>query len=108
MSKYEERVYISSGNAKKSIAAMRNQLAMLKRDVEQYSARKPGGPMVMALKEQIRKLEGEIADAEANKKREREARAAQDSEIGGTGEDGQSRGGLRSTSSRFPPRRRGP
>lgn len=108
MSKYEERAY-NVGRTRPNIAAMKNQLARLKHDLEQFVARKPDGAVVSTLKERIRELEGTIAEAEANKKREAQARAAADDTS--HDEEGRTpRRSERSTSagyaigSRFPPR----
>lgn len=101
MSKYEERAY-NVGRTKPNIAGMKNQLARLKHDLEQFTARKPSGPVVTTLKDRIRELEGTIAEAEANKKREAQARAAADENLGDGGPSYTR--GTHSVSTRFPPR----
>lgn len=74
MSKYEERAY-NVGRTRPNIAAMKNQLSRLRHDLEQFVARKPDGAVVSTLRERIREMEATIAEAEANKKRESQARA---------------------------------
>jgi len=72
VSKYEERAY-QVGRSKPNIAGLKNQLARLKHDLEQFAARKPSGAVVTTLKERIREVEATIAEAEANRKRESQA-----------------------------------
>jgi len=107
VSRYEERVYVT-GTAKKSVADLRKQLTVLRGDLQQYMARNPRGPMVDPLREQIRRLEAEIADAEASKKRDRDARTETEGEEGAPSADGRPARPMRATSGHFPPRRRGP
>ncbi len=111
MSKYEERAY-QVGRTKPNIAGMKNQLARLKHDLEQFAARKPSGAVVTTLKERIREIEATIAEAEANRKRESQA-ARSVAEDAAEGEPAPSsttgpavRTGTYTTSSRFPPRGR--
>ena len=101
MSKYEERAY-NVGRTKPNIAGMKNQLARLKHDLEQFTTRKPSGPVVETLRERIRELETTIAEAEAHKKREAQARAAAEEAIHESG-TGHARA-AHSVSNRFPPR----
>ena len=113
MSKYEERAY-QVGRSKPNIAGLKNQLARLKHDLEQFAARKPSGAVVTTLKERIREVEATIAEAEANRKRESQAarnvaeEAAEGEPVttapGGTA--AVRRTWSYSTSSRFPPRGR--
>jgi hypothetical protein len=113
VSKYEERAY-QVGRSKPNIAGLKNQLARLKHDLEQFAARKPSGAVVTTLKERIREVEATIAEAEANRKRESQAarnvaeEAAEGEPVttapGGTA--AVRRTGSYSTSSRFPPRGR--
>ena len=115
MSKYEERAY-QVGRTKPNIAGMKNQLARLKHDLEQFTARKPAGSVVATLKGRIRELEATIAEAEANKKRESQAARAIAEEAGEAAEADAAgissektslgRTSSYSTSSRFPPRGR--
>ncbi|MEI8394413.1 MAG: Gas vesicle protein V [Rhodospirillaceae bacterium] len=103
MSKYEDRAY-NVGRSKPNIAGLKNQLARLKHDLEQFVARKPSGEVVITLKGRIRELEATIAEAEANKKREAQARTAADDS--GPDTNPRSSSGVHSISSRFPPRGR--
>jgi hypothetical protein len=115
VSKYEERAY-QVGRSKPNIAGMKNQLARLKHDLEQFAARKPSGAVVITLKERIRELEATIAEAEANRKRESQAarsvaEEAADGEAAAASQTGTAtatvgRTGSYTTSSRFPPRGR--
>jgi len=106
VSKYEERAY-NVGRTKPNIAAMKNQLARLKHDLEQFISRKPTGPVVITLKGRIRELEQTIAEAEANKKRDSQARVAAAEDASAEDEAGKPaapRTSTYTTSSRFPPR----
>ena len=111
MSKYEERAY-QVGRSKPNIAGLKNQLARLKHDLEQFAARKPSGPVVITLKGRIRELEANIAEAEANKKRESQAAraiaedGAEAEAAPTTTKTASGRSASYSTSSHFPPRGR--
>jgi len=112
VSKYEERAY-NVGRTRPNIAAMKNQLSRLRHDLEQFVARKPDGAVVSTLRERIREMEATIAEAEANKKRESQARMPAD-EGAAPGEDDGKAAGRRSPERsstagyaigpRFPPR----
>lgn len=99
MSRHEERAY-RVGSARQGLPDLKLQLARLKEDLRQFSARNPAGAMIAPLKERIGALEAEIAEAEAGRKRDRESRAAAEEE--GTA----GRTPSRSTHGHFPPRRR--
>lgn len=103
MSRYEERTY-RVGKKKPNIQEMKSQRERLRQDLEQFSARKPGAVVIQSLRERIKALDQEIADAEAERKRERAASAPGDEE-GGPADDGP-RMPQRATSTRFPPRGR--
>ncbi|MEI6985612.1 MAG: Gas vesicle protein V [Rhodospirillaceae bacterium] len=109
MSKYEERAY-NVGRTKPNIAGMKNQLARLKHDLEQFTARKPDGAVVVTLRERIREFEATIAEAEANKKRDNMPPpvddAADDAPTQSSDRPSAGRTGNFSTSSQFPPRGR--
>ena len=111
MSKYEERAY-NVGRSKPNIAGMKNQLARLKHDLEQFTARKPDGAVVTTLKERIRELEATILDAEASKVRESQAAkapaddAGDDEIVRSDRKAATGRSATYSTSSHFPPRGR--
>jgi len=109
VSKYEEQAYRVGGakpnpNAKPNITLLKSQLARLKHDLEQFMARKPDGSVIAPLKERIREMEAIIASAEADSKREKQAARPSDDDDDAGAQS--SRGEMRSTSGRFPPRGR--
>jgi hypothetical protein len=108
VSKYEERVYLV-GKKKPNIAELKNRLVRLRHDLEQFTARKPGGAVVAPLRERIVALEAEIVEAEANRARERQLSMGPADDDGptppGSGE-GDASSLNRATSGRFPPRGR--
>lgn len=99
MTKYEERAF-QSDKAKPSLAGLKNQLSRLKDDLGQFMARKPSGLVIAPLRERIRELEAEIAEAEADKMREKRAIVAAAEARRDTSETQQS------TTERFPSHRR--
>lgn len=101
MSKFEDRAF-RVGKRRSGLAEMKSQLVRLRQDLEQIAARNPTGAVVAPLRQRIRALEGEIAEAEADKARNRpQPRDEAEGEEGGT-----TYGSVRSTAGRFPPRGR--
>ncbi|WP_156927254.1 Gas vesicle protein V [Azospirillum halopraeferens] len=101
MSKFEDRAF-RVGKRRSGLAEMKGQLVRLRQDLEQIAARNPAGAVVAPLRQRIRALEAEIAEAEAERARSRPpSRDEADA-----GDEGGPRGGVRSTAGRFPPRGR--
>ncbi|WP_207457108.1 Gas vesicle protein V [Azospirillum sp. SYSU D00513] len=100
MSRYEEKVYrVSKGKGGPSIAEMKNQLARLKQDLEQFQGRGAGAAVQSSLQSRIRELQTSLSEAEAAQARRQQARRAEDDD-----DDGPRRPQVQATSSRFPPR----
>lgn len=99
MSKYEERAF-PLGKTKPDLAGLKCQLARLKEDLGRFMSRNPAGAVVASLRERIRELETQIAEADRARLKERQAGR----EAGG--EPGDAAEGVHSTAGRFPPRRR--
>lgn|GEM_PF-3380562 len=97
MSKFEERAF-PVGKAKSDLFGLKNQLSRLKDDLNLFIARKPDGAVIAPLRERIRALEAEIAEADQRAKEGRASRAAADA--------AERSGDIRSTSGHFPSRRR--
>ncbi|MGE5546608.1 MAG: hypothetical protein ACM33T_06915 [Solirubrobacterales bacterium] len=97
MSKYEERAF-QVGKTKADLGVLKNQLARMKEDLVQFTARKQGGSLVGPLRERIRALEGEIAAMEQARKRERVPDEGPDASPPGQA--------VRQTTGRYAPRRR--
>ncbi len=103
MSRHEERAY-RVGSTKPTLASMKQQLVRLKEDLLQFKSRKPDGAMIQPLRDRIRSLEAEIAEAEASKKRDREEKSQR--EPGDPAEPNQGYTAIRGNQGHFPPRRR--
>jgi hypothetical protein len=99
VSKYEERAF-QIGKGKSDLASLKNQLARLKEDLGRFVARKPDGSVVAPLRERIRELEAQIADAD------RQQAAARQSSRDAAAEAADDSTGMHSTAGRIPPRRR--
>ena len=108
MSRHEEKAYPIGKAGKPAASEMKSRLAQLKRDLENYSTRKPAGAVAAALTQRIRELEAEIAAADAEQEaRRRQRRDALDDSASGPAERAE-RGstGSAQTQGRFPPRGR--
>ncbi|MGQ9369092.1 Gas vesicle protein V [Azospirillum sp. ST 5-10] len=101
MSKFEDRAF-RVGKRRSSLAEMKGQLVRLRQDLEQIAARNPTGAVVAPLRQRIRALEGEIAEAEADKARNRPPPR----DDGEGDEPSGTRAPVRSTAGHFPPRGR--
>lgn len=106
MNRYDEKVYrVPKRKDGPSLAEQKSQLVRLKQDLEQFKARQAGASVVASLHSRIRDLEASISRAEGARMLDRQARRP-----AGEGEDTNDAptpvGGLRATSSRFPPRGR--
>ena len=87
------------GKSRVDVAGLRTQLARLKEDLSRFVARSPHGSVVAPLRQRIHEIELQIAEADRERQRSRAVMAA-------PADEGGESGGVRSTSSRFPPRRR--
>jgi hypothetical protein len=99
MSKYEERAF-PVGKVKSDLAILKSQLARMKEDLGRFIARKPDGVVIPPLRERIRELEAEIADADQR------AKDAQASRAMAADAPEKTTSSMRSTTGLFPPRRR--
>ncbi len=98
MSKFEERAF-PVGKAKSDLASLKNQLARLKDDLDRFIARKPDGAVIAPLRERIKELEAEIAEADQRVKEAQLNRAK-------SAEGADESAGMRSTTGRYPSHRR--
>jgi hypothetical protein len=85
------------------LTSLKSQLARLKEDLGRISARTPGGAVVAPLRERIREVERQIADAVLQMAEDRQSR--KDAAAAAAEGPGDSPG-MRSTAGRIPPRRR--
>ena len=106
MNRYAEKVYrVTRRKDGPTLAEQKGQLVRLKQDLEQFKARQAGAAVVASLQARIRDLEASVSRAEGAGLVERQARRhpAEDE----TGDPASPpAGGIRATSSRFPPRGR--
>ncbi|WP_448206170.1 Gas vesicle protein V [Azospirillum sp. sgz302134] len=115
MNRFDEKVYrVPKRKDGPSLADQKGQLVRLKQDLEQFRARQAGAAVVGTLQARIRELEASISRAEAARMMDRQSRRP-DSDDATTGDAGGDAGGdasaapaggMRATSSRFPPRGR--
>src|SRR5690349_5912731 len=105
MTRHEDKAYQVGKGTKPTVSDLKSRLAQMKRDLENYAARKPAGTVAAALTQRIRDLEIEIATAEADQEaRRRQRQDALEDGAGGTADrTRRSLTGAAPTSGRFPP-----
>ncbi len=106
MNRFDEKVYrVPKRREGPSLADQKSQLVRLKQDLEQFKARQAGTAVIGTLQARIRDLEASVSRAEAARMLDHQSRRQNDG--GDAGEPTAApAGGLRATSSRFPPRGR--
>ncbi len=98
VSMHEDKAF-PMGKSRVDLAGLKTQLARLKEDLSRFVARSPHGSVVGPLRQRIHEIEMQIAEADRERQRARPAAAPPPP----ADESGES---VRSTGSRFPPRRR--
>lgn len=99
MSRHEERTW-RIVRKRPTLPDLKSQRERLRQDLEQYASRKPDAAVIASLKERLRALDAEIAQAESDKKRDGDRPAAED----GDGVEAFRNSSTRSSGGRFSPR----
>jgi len=106
VNRFDEKVYrVPKRKEGPSLADQKSQLVRLKQDLEQFKARQAGTAVIGTLQARIRDLEASVSRAEAARMLDRQSRRPNDGDDAGEPAAAPA-GGLRATSSRFPPRGR--